>query len=56
MSSEINTPIVIDNGSGVCKAGMSGDDGPRTAFPSVVGTPKYQEIMLGLGNKETYVG
>ena len=24
MSSELNTPVVIDNGSGVCKAGLSG--------------------------------
>jgi hypothetical protein len=51
MSFELNTPIVIDNGSGVCKAGMSGDDGPRTAFPAVVGTPKYKEVMQGIGNK-----
>ncbi len=35
------SPIVIDNGSGMCKAGISGDDAPRTAFPSIIGRPKY---------------
>jgi actin-related protein len=41
MSQISNVPIVIDNGSGMCKAGISGDDAPRTAFPSIVGRPKY---------------
>ena len=27
--------LVIDNGSGQCKAGFSGDDAPRCVFPSV---------------------
>lgn len=51
MSQELGTPVIIDNGSGVCKAGLSGEDGPRTAFPCVVGTPKYKSVMQGLGNK-----
>jgi actin len=33
-------PIVIDNGSNMCKAGFGGDDVPRTVFPSIVGRPK----------------
>ncbi len=56
MSIEKGVPIVIDNGSGVCKAGFSGDDGPRTAFPAIVGYPKYDEWMSGLGNKKIYIG
>jgi actin len=56
MSSEQGTPIVIDNGSGMCKAGLSGDDAPRSSFPSIVGTPKYNNIMVGMNNKEVYVG
>jgi actin, other eukaryote len=32
--------IVIDNGSGVVKAGFSGEDAPRAIFPSIVGRPK----------------
>ena len=35
-------PVIIDNGSGVCKAGFAGDDAPRAVFPSVVGRPKYK--------------
>lgn len=30
--------VVIDNGSGVCKAGFAGDDAPRAVFASVVGS------------------
>ena len=41
MSIEVGTPIVIDNGSGMCKAGYSGNDAPSTCFPAIVGTPKY---------------
>lgn len=35
-------PIVIDNGSGMCKAGFSGEDAPRAVFPSILGRPMYQ--------------
>ena len=48
--------MVIDNGSGMCKAGLSGDDAPRSSFPAVVGRPKYENIMVGMSNKEAYVG
>ena len=34
--------VVIDNGSGMCKAGFAGDDAPRAVFPAIVGRPKYQ--------------
>ena len=34
--------IVIDNGSGMCKAGFAGDDAPRAVFPSIVGRPRHQ--------------
>ena len=34
--------LVIDNGSGMIKAGFAGDDAPRTSFPSIVGRPKFQ--------------
>ena len=54
--SEQGTPVVIDNGSGMCKAGLSGDDAPRSSFPSLVGRPKYENIMVGMNNKESYVG
>merc|ERR1711936_189009 len=48
--------LVVDNGSGMCKAGFAGDDAPRSVFPSIVGRPKYDGIMPGMGQKEVYVG
>lgn len=56
MSVEQGAPIVIDNGSGVCKAGMSGEDAPRTAFPAVVGYPKYLPGMMGINDKQVFIG
>uniref|UniRef100_A0A146LB39 Actin, nonmuscle n=1 Tax=Lygus hesperus TaxID=30085 RepID=A0A146LB39_LYGHE len=48
--------VVIDNGSGMCKAGFAGDDAPRSVFPSVVGRPRHQGVMVGMGQKDAYVG
>ncbi|KAK0500137.1 actin 2 [Armillaria luteobubalina] len=48
--------LVIDNGSGMCKAGFAGDDAPRAVFPSIVGRPRLQSVMVGMGNKDSYVG
>jgi actin-related protein len=42
--------------SGMCKAGFAGDDGPRAVFPSIVGRPRHTEVMVGMGNKDSYVG
>jgi hypothetical protein len=42
------TAVVIDNGSGTCKAGFAGDDAPRSVFSTVVGRPKVPGIMVGL--------
>jgi actin-related protein len=28
--------LVIDNGSGMCKAGFAGNDAPRAVFPSLL--------------------
>ncbi|KAJ8685252.1 hypothetical protein QAD02_021045 [Eretmocerus hayati] len=35
--------LVVDNGSGMCKAGFAGDDAPRAVFPSIVGRPRHQD-------------
>ncbi|KAK3102959.1 hypothetical protein FSP39_015277 [Pinctada imbricata] len=48
--------LVIDNGSGMCKAGFAGDDAPRAVFPALVGRPRYQNVMAGMGQKDSYVG
>ncbi|CAF3957175.1 unnamed protein product [Rotaria sordida] len=49
-------PIVIDNGSGMIKAGFSGEDAPRTIFPAIIGRSRYNTIMTGIGQKKSYVG
>ena len=41
--------LVIDNGSGMCKAGFAGDDAPRAVFPSIVGRPRHQVCVWGGG-------
>ena len=50
------TALVVDNGSGMCKAGFAGDDAPRAVFPSIVGRPRHQGVMVGMGQKDSYVG
>lgn len=50
------TAVVIDNGSGMCKSGFAGDDAPRAVFSTIVGRPKMPGIMVGLDQKEVYVG
>jgi len=40
--------LVVDNGSGMCKAGFAGDDAPRAVFPSIVGRPRHQVSYLKL--------
>ncbi len=55
MSEDVQA-LVVDNGSGMCKAGFAGDDAPRAVFPSIVGRPKHPGIMVGMDQKDAYVG
>merc|ERR1711871_1860734 len=50
--------LVVDNGSGICKAGFAGDDAPRGVFPSIIGRPKASNVscMVGVDHKDSYVG
>jgi hypothetical protein len=48
--------IVIDNSSAMMKAGFAGDDAPRAVFPSIVGRPRHMGVMVGMGQKDCYVG
>jgi len=56
MCDEESCPLVVDNGSGMVKAGFAGDDAPRACFPSIVGRPRHQGVMVGMGQKDAYVG
>merc|ERR1712131_493240 len=53
---EESAALVIDNGSGMVKAGFAGDDAPRAVFTSVIGRPRHVSVMVGMGNKDAYVG
>ncbi|CAH3169733.1 unnamed protein product [Pocillopora meandrina] len=56
MTVEDVAALVVDNGSGLCKAGFAGNDAPRAVFPTIVGRPRHQGVMVGLGQKDSYVG
>jgi len=56
MDDQEHPPIVCDNGSGMVKCGFSGDDAPRSVFPSIVGRPKTEQAMLGAAKKDMFVG
>nr|XP_033777898.1 actin-85C-like [Geotrypetes seraphini] len=48
--------VIFDNGSGLCKAGIAGDNAPRSVITSIVGRSKVKSTMLGAGQKEYYIG
>eukprot|EP01083_Nonionella_stella_P136865 416629_1 len=48
--------LVIDNGSGLIKAGFAGDDAPRAVFPTIVGRPRHHGGGGGMAQKDAYVG
>lgn len=48
--------VIVDLGSGVIKAGFSGEDGPRSIFSSVVGIPKMPGLLVGMELRERYIG
>ena len=51
-----NQPIVIDNGSGVVKAGFAGDEVPKCNFRNSVSRPKHTKIMAGALEGDTFIG
>jgi len=48
--------VVIDLGSGYTKCGYAGHDYPKSIFPTVVGTQKYQMCMVGMHQRPHYAG
>lgn len=56
MADEEESPVVVDNGSGMVKAGAAGEDAPSNVFPSIIGRPKAVGIMVGMERKDAYVG
>jgi len=50
------TALVCDNGSGMVKAGLAGEDAPSAVFPSVIGRPGQPGMKVAMGLKDCYVG
>jgi actin len=48
--------VIIDNGSGMVKAGFAGEEAPRAVFPSIVGRPKHANAMQGSAQKSEFIG
>lgn len=47
--------VVIDNGSGMCKAGFAGDDTPKSVFSCIIGEPKNPVAVTSIPTKAVYV-
>ena len=48
--------LVVDNGSGMLKAGFTGENAPIAVFPSIVGSPLHHGVTTGVGQKAFVVG
>jgi actin, other eukaryote len=53
---EDSEPIIIDIGSGTLKAGFASDDAPKCIVPMIIGKPKAPGILVGMDQKDCYVG
>ena len=42
-----NPAVIIDCGSGICKAGLAGDFVPKVIFPAVVGYSHFNSYLVG---------
>lgn len=51
-----NQPVVIDNGSGIIKAGFAGDVVPKYHFPNFIGRPKHVRVMEGALEGDLFLG
>lgn len=45
----------MDNGSSMCRIGLSGDDMPKFFFPNVIGRPKFENMIIST-NEKIYIG
>lgn len=56
MNDKKGATLVLDNGSGVCKAGFAKDDAPISVFPTLIGRPKHPSVIVGMNQYDTYIG
>jgi hypothetical protein len=56
-SADDDVPIVVIHmGSTYTQMGFAGDDRPRCIFRTIVGRPKHAAVMVGMDQKDSYVG
>ena len=48
-------PIIMDNGSCIVKVGFAGEETPNYVY-NIVGTPTCEGTMIGMHQKDSYVG
>lgn len=48
--------IVIDIGSGYCKAGFAGEESPSSVFPTIIGVPRHKGFIIGAQSQDSYAG
>ena len=51
-----NQHIILDNGSGILKAGFSGDSQPSVKMPNVIGYPSGMSAISSMELKDVYFG
>lgn len=56
-SGDLSSPaVVIDIGSGICKAGFATDPLPNIVFPSIVGRPRHLNVIMDSAIKDCVIG
>lgn len=51
----MNTAVIIDNGSGACKAGFAKNEAPTTVVPSIIGQSRHVDASIINMTFENYV-
>lgn len=49
-------PLVVDIGTGFLKAGFASEHAPKHLIPMVIGSPRSAGILVGMDQKEHYIG
>jgi actin-related protein len=47
--------LIVNNSPSMCKAGFVSNDAPWVIFPSILGCPKPQGMMVGMDQKDSYM-
>ena len=53
---EDSEAIMLDIGSYNIKAGFAGEDAPKVIMPTIIGKPKFPGVLVGMDQKDFYVG